>query len=46
MQAPLKCSKKQAEMDRHLAQLRCPLGKGLPDMCLCLPLILSGVGLW
>jgi len=46
MQAPLKCSKKQVGMDRHLAQLRCPLGKGLSDMCLCLPLVLLRVGLW
>jgi len=45
-QAPLKCSKKQVGMDRHLAQLCCPLGEGLPDRCLCLPLILVGAGLW
>jgi len=46
MQVPLKSSKKQVGMDRHLAQLCCPLGKGLPDMCLCLLLILLRVGLW
>jgi len=46
MQVPLKCSKKQVGMDRHLAQLCCPLGKGLPDMHLCLLLILLRVGLW
>jgi len=33
-------------MDRHLAQLCCPLGKGLSDMYLCLLIILLGVGLW
>jgi len=33
-------------MDRHLAQLCCPLGEGLSDMCLRLLLILAGAGLW
>jgi len=46
MQVPLKCSKKQVGMDRHLAQLCCPLGEGLSDRCLCLLLILVGAGLW
>jgi len=46
MQAPLKCSKKQDRVGQQLVQLCCPLGKGLSDMCLCLLLILSGVGLW